>query len=532
MKIKPLELVLGLAFLILAGLIGWLAVADISKTTASREESSNRRSPTLVRPATNEKKNQTERLSATKSGQLDSLLAHPKQRLVRFDNEKDYRKFLSSLDGSKLRLVDSLDTLRTALVSFRDPVDLGDLLDSDQLGLNYFVTLPLLPGDGSVQASAVGFGGNALEWLGITSENSTWGEGVTIAVIDSGITDHPALPENIRHIDLVEGEGTTATFNGHGTAVASLIAGTNRITPGVSPAASLIDVRITGADGTSSSFLLAEGIVAAVDAGADLINISLGSYGDSRLVRDAVDFAIESGAQIVSSSGNEGFEQPSYPAAYEEVIAVGAVDREGVLVNFSNTGEALDLTAPGLEVFSAWTEGRYIEFSGTSASAPYVTAAIATAMSEFNLNAAQAANYVLQFANEAGAPGSDLLYGEGHLDVGRVVNSETPGLFDIAAVSNLIVVDDGNTIVTTVQNQGTERIRNAELTLRTSTAQVPLRVSSLAPGEIQSFEVPTTLTPGAEAFTITSEVELGSGFNDIERSNNVETTLIEPLIEP
>jgi hypothetical protein len=531
MKLKPLELTLAAAFLLLVALIGWLTVADLSRETASKKESSPASSPVLTTQSAASKNSGATPTTARKSKKLDSLLARPKERLVQFDNEEDYRRFLDSIADSNLQLLGSLDTLRAAWIGFDDLTDFDGLLDSDELGFNYLVTLPLPPGDSSVQAGAVGFRGNALEWLGIKGDNSQWGKDVVVAVVDTGISSHPALPDNVRAIDLV-GDGGDSAKHGHGTAVASIIAGTNEITPGVSPAVSLLDVRVADVNGNSNSFTLAEGIVAAVDGGAKVINVSMGSYGNSTIVDNAVDYAYENGAVIVASSGNEGFDQPAFPAGINEVYAVGAVDQAGELVNFSNTGENLDITAPGLEVFAAWTDDRYIEFSGTSASAPYVTAAIATAMSEFNLTATQAANYVLGHTNEAGFPGADTNYGEGHLDVGNIIESQTPGIYDIATVSNLVQTGTTNTLLTVVQNQGTEFIPSAQVTVSTPFAEVPLQVPGLAPREIHTFEIPTALPSDGSEFFVSSQSSLGPRLLDSEPQNDIKSTSFDLSAEP
>lgn len=532
MNLKALEWALGALFLLLVAVIGWLAVADVSLSTRQPKRELPVEKPILItQPAVN-KNSGSSRLSATKSNALESLLARPKERLVQFDNEEDYRRFISSLDSSKLRLLGAVDALRAARVGFDSLTDFDGLLDPEETGYNFLVSPPLPPGEGQIQPGAIGFRGNALDWLGITGDNSQWGKDVTIAVIDTGIVDHQALPANIRHFDLVEQDGNSAEPHGHGTAVASLIAGTNEITPGVAPASNLIDVRVADSEGNSSSFQLAEGIVLAADQGADVINVSMGSLGNSPIVKNAVEYAYENGSVVVASSGNEGLTQPSFPAAYEQVYAVGAVDREGALVDFSNTGENLDLTAPGLEVYAAWTDDRYIEFSGTSASAPYVSAAIATAMSEFNLTATQAANYVLNYTNEAGPPGADSGYGEGHLDVGRVTDSQTPGLYDIAAVSNLVTSGEVSSVVSVVQNQGTETVSNAQVNISTPYAEIPLRVASLAPGEVQTFEIPTSLPSDGSEFLITTETTLPQSFQDIDPRNNVKSTAFDLSLEP
>lgn len=525
MKIKPLELALSCLFLILAAVTGWLLISDADRKTASPKETDNPRlNPILVSETPQAQTSGRNRTKSQSETNLSSLLARPNERLVLFNNEEDYRNFLKAATKSNLRLLGNIDRLRAARVGFTNISDLNGLVDPNQTGPNFLVSLPLPPGGGSVQAGAVGFRQNALEWLGIDEDNSAWGEDITVAVIDTGVVDHEALPNNVTHFDLVSAEDPSTERSGHGTAVASLIVGQNDIAAGVSPASQLIDVRVANSEGISDSFLLAEGIITAVDAGADVLNISLGSLGDSPVVENAVDYALESGAVIVASSGNEGFDQPSFPAGYEDVIAVGAVDLEGTLVDFSNTGENLDITAPGLELPAAWTDENYILFTGTSASAPFVSGAIATAMDQFQLNPTQAAEYVLDFANEAGAPGEDTNFGAGHLDVGRVIDSTTPGIHDIATVSNLIVTDESSSVISVVQNQGTEFISSAELTISTPFATIPLRVNNLPPGEIQTFDIPTTLPKNGTEFSITSEATLNETFQDADPTNNVQAT--------
>ena len=523
MKIKPFELSLAFLFVTLAILVGWFVGADATNNRSSEKSTEDsQKAPLLTQPSPTNKNSQNTPKKSLSDNNLDNLLALPKERLVRFDTDEDYQRFLASLEGSNVRLLGSLDRLRAVRLGFNTKSDLDDLLGDEEQFFNNLVTLPLNPGEGSIQPGAVPFDGNALSFLGINGDNSTWGEGVTIAVIDSGITAHEALPENITHFDFVD-DGSTSALHGHGTAVASLIAGQNQITPGVAPAADLIDIRVANSNGNSSSFQLAEGIFQAVDAGANILNISLGSYSDSGFVQDAIEYAVSQGVAIVASSGNEGFTQAAFPAAYPNVVTVGAVDSEGTLVDFSNTGAALDITAPGLEVFSAWTDDRYIEFTGTSASAPYVAGAIAAGISEFGLTPTQSIELVIANTNEAGLPGSDLSYGSGNLDVGRIVNSQTPGINDLAAVSNFLS-DSRDTMTTVVQNQGTTTIRNATATLNTPFEQIPLTIPSLAPGEIQTFEFTSSFNANSQTFTMTTSTALEASINDTEPSNNTRST--------
>ena len=119
--------------------------------------------------------------------------------------------------------------------------------------------------------------------------------------------------------------------NGHGTAVASMIIGQNALTPGVAPGAEIISIRIADDFGQSDSFLLAKGIVAAVDAGVRLINISMASFGDSALVRNAIEYARAAGSLIVAAAGNNGIDRVFYPAAsvsgtsFSSPIVLGAI---------------------------------------------------------------------------------------------------------------------------------------------------------------------------------------------------------------
>ena len=127
---------------------------------------------------------------------------------------------------------------------------------------------------------------------------------------------------------------------------------------------------------------MATGILAAVDERVDLLNISMGQSADNPLLADAVTIAQQAGVVIVASTGNDGVSDAGYPADYPGVISVGAVDAKGIHMHFSNFSKKLSITAPGYSVNAAWPGGQYVAISGTSASTPIVTGAIAAAMSD------------------------------------------------------------------------------------------------------------------------------------------------------
>lgn len=452
------------------------------------------------------------------------------EKIARFQNEADYREFLATMASRGLLLRGQSDHMLAVRFGHGEGFDADDMdhLDEVELSYNYLVSIPRPP-DVEAQAGAVGFGKNALAWLGVSGDNSDWGKGVTVAVLDSGVFAHSSLDNNhgkISHLTLAE-LGLDNKQLGHGTAVASIISGDHPLTPGIAPAANILSIRITDAEGISNSFTLANGILAAADAGAEIINISMGSEGHSALVYDAIQYARQKGAVIVASSGNEGLDKVTYPAAYEEVIAVGAVEAEGRHLAFSNSGQSLDITAPGFEVNAAWGEGQLTSFTGTSASAPFISGAIAATLSENrDLTARQAAELVQGLSNDAGYPGSDTAYGSGILAIDRIMEYGTPGIYDAAITSQLLVPATKPSslpqILVTIQNQGTETLINSPVQITTPTGTRSYNISSLTPGQIHSFPVPIRLPADGSPVPVSSSIQIPE--SDQEPENNHRST--------
>lgn len=267
----------------------------------------------------------------------------------------------------------SLERLREALS--------GEEGESPALSANFHVGIPEIatppPAGGTGTAH---FEATLLPSLGIEpgTDRVTWGAGVTVAVIDSGISPHPAFREGqITHLDLTSADGEA--FNAHGTAMASLIAGNVTGAEGLAPGADLLDLRIAGNDGLSDSFLLAQGIHAAIDRGAGVINISMATYGDARPVAEAVAEAIRRGITVVAAVGNDAAGTKAWPAAYPGVISVSGVAADGSLAYFSNSGRPT-LAAPSVGVPSAYHEGSAALLAignGTSQAAALVSGAAA-----------------------------------------------------------------------------------------------------------------------------------------------------------
>jgi subtilisin family serine protease len=151
----------------------------------------------------------------------------------------------------------------------------------------------------------------------------------------------------------------------HGTLTAGLIAVT-------APEARIMPIRAFDDQGQADLFTLARSIRYAASNGADVINMSWGTLGDSRALRDAIRFASGKGIVLVTSAGNMNSDVDVYPAAYPGVIAVAATDDLDRKAAFSNFGSNIDVSAPGVNVISAYPGGYYASASGTSFSAPIV----------------------------------------------------------------------------------------------------------------------------------------------------------------
>lgn len=338
--------------------------------------------------------------------------AIPNAAILTFKSRAAYDAFLKRAPTTGLVVTGRMSTLDSLRVAFDDAAKLKDELlhhadDYAQIGANFPVAVPQAPTPEQRQAGGdQPFGEAVLSSIGAgpSIDRSQWGQDVTVAVLDSGVATHPAFRDGqVQHIDLVN-DGKP--FNGHGTAIASLIAGDTAGAQGVSPAANILDVRIADATGGSDSFQLARGIEAAIEHGAQVINISMGSYGDSPVVAQAVRDALAHGIVVVASVGNEQAATKTWPAAYAGVISVSGVDATGKLAYFSNSGNPT-IAAPGVGVPSAYAQDSkplLAQGDGTSQAAALVSGAAAAIRSA----GGDALTVLTSSARQTSAPPSDV----------------------------------------------------------------------------------------------------------------------------
>ena len=309
----------------------------------------------------------------------------PNEVLLTFRTPEALAAFRDRTAGLGLEVIGYDVKLRTARVRFRDTTALERDLnahadDYTHFGPNLITRIPGLPPpaaatDATNAGGRTPFRSQGLEAIGASGDRSGWGQGVIVAVIDSGVSNHPSLANaQITHYDLVN-DGSA--FNGHGTAMASLIAGNDPNVGGVSPAVKLLDIRVADTNGESNTALLSTAIVKATDLGARVINISLGAAGDSPMLNEAVRYAQSRNVVVVAAAGNEQQTSLSMPAGIPGVLSVGAVDANGTQAYFSNSGAGLTLVAPGVGIVSGYTDDKLVIGSGTSQATAITSGAVA-----------------------------------------------------------------------------------------------------------------------------------------------------------
>lgn len=248
----------------------------------------------------------------------------------------------------------------------------------------------------------------------------TQGDGVTVAVIDSGVAPHASLPNVVDRRNFSSDSETFDTL-GHGTHVAGVIGAVTGAAKGIAPKCKIISLKVLGQCGMGSNDSLSQAVRYAADVGVDLICMSLGSPSPSDHVHQAVQYASRKGVIVVSAAGNDGG-SVNYPAAFPEVIAVGAVDRSGNVCEFSSRGKEIQVAAPGQDITSTWLGDGYATISGTSMAAPFVVGVLALYVSANGKCDLHCATEVLsQTCRDAGLPGRDDEYGWGLLDPQRMI---------------------------------------------------------------------------------------------------------------
>jgi len=201
----------------------------------------------------------------------------------------------------------------------------------------------------------------------VTSGNAAGNAAPVVAVVDSGVQpDDPALQDHLLPgYDVVGGDTNTGDDNGHGTAVADVVAS-------VCPDCRILPVKVLDANATGDWTTIAAGVDWAADHGAQVINLSVGAPRAMDVLGAAVAQAIAKGVIVVAAAGNDGENESFYPAMYPNVISVAGVDQGGARSTWSNFGSWVTVAAPGCSMTPWLHDGSPASFCGTSAAAPFV----------------------------------------------------------------------------------------------------------------------------------------------------------------
>ena len=273
--------------------------------------------------------------------------------------------------------------------------------------------------------------------------DETKGAGVTVAVIDTGVSQVPdlKLTKFVDGYDFVNDKDDASDDNGHGTHVAGTIAqSTNNGygVAGIAHEASIMPLKVLSGSGGGEIADIAEAIKFAADNDAHIINMSLGGGGDSNMMKEAIAYAHNKGVTIIAAAGNEGRNAASYPARYPDVISVAATDAAGDKASYSNFGAGVDISAPGGSgtsetgriiqntVNPATGETVFVGFQGTSMAAPHVSG-VAALIRSTGVNSPEEISNILKQSSRQVSEDHLNHFGAGHLDANAAVQLALKG---------------------------------------------------------------------------------------------------------
>jgi len=278
--------------------------------------------------------------------------------------------------------------------------------------------------------------------------NGTGSNSVKIAIVDTGVDyNHEDIAGNYVSggYDWVNNDNDPMDDNNHGTHCAGIAAAVMDNNIGIAGVAQvkIMAEKVLDSGGHGSSSDVASGITHAADNGANIISMSLGSSSPSSVIEDACDYAYnDKGVVLVAASGNDGQPQVSYPAAYDTVIAVGAIDTNDQRCDFSNYGDDLELMAPGYRVVSTIPGNDYDFYTGTSMACPHVAGVAALAKSLYpSQNNVWIRQKLIETAEDLGPAGWDEEYGYGLVDATLGGGSPPPGPKVTVTIHKVLGID-------------------------------------------------------------------------------------------
>ena len=348
-------------------------------------------------------------------------------------------------------------------------------------------------------------------------ENGNAGDGVKVAIIDTGIDyNHIDLANNyIGGHDFVNDDTYPMDDHGHGTHCAGIVAAEDNGIGviGVAPKAHLYAVKVLGSDGSGYISDIIAGIDWSVEEGMQIISMSLGGDSGNSALEQACINASNAGVLIVAAAGNDGNppargDTVDYPARYGSVIAVAATDINDERAKWSSTGPAVEISAPGVSILSTYPENRLATMSGTSMACPHVTGTAALIMaSNPSLSNADVRQIL---SNTADYLGDLSKYGFGLVDADEAAPPATTTLDTTPPViSNVATSEITNTSATvtwttdevsdSVVNYGTDTTLGTMESDSTLVTTHSITLTGLTPETTYNYEVKSTDSSGNTA---------------------------------
>lgn len=279
--------------------------------------------------------------------------------------------------------------------------------------------------------NAVNDPGYKYEWdISYTEADKAWAlvkqkREIKVAVLDTGVDyTHPDLKNKVlknKGYNFVDNNAETMDDNGHGTHVSGIIAASADNGTGIAGITGTLDVKIIpvkvlDSNGEGDVNNIVKGIKYAADNGADVINLSFGTNARSKSIAEAISYAESKGVFVVAAAGNEDEDSDNFSPAGDGAFTVAAMDYNYKKADFSDYGNCIKVSAPGVEILST-VPGGYEAWDGTSMAAPVVTGIAAMVKAEDpNLSPSQIGDILDSTAKDIMSKGKDQQSGYGLVD--------------------------------------------------------------------------------------------------------------------
>lgn len=381
-----------------------------------------------------------------------------------------------------------------------------------------------LPGDPLSNPQDTPWGINRINAPQVWGQTS--GASVKVAVVDSGAGSNSDL-NIVGGYDFVNNDSDPTDDNEHGTHVSGTIAAIDDGDGVVGGAhqASLYAVKVLDRRGSGSYSNIIAGIQWCIDNGMQVINMSLGGSSDSQAMHDAIIAATNAGILVVVAAGNEAQSgnPVGFPAAYEEVLSVGATDINNNIASFSSHGYYVDIAAPGVNITSTIPNDRQDAFNGTSMASPHVAAVAALVISANpGMTPAQVKARLIETATDLGSPGRDNYFGAGLVNAYLALNPPVPLANDVGVTAVTAqaqaAINENIPVSVSVKNNGT----NDESVTVSIGSEVQIVFLSAGSSDTLVFSHQIGPNPGTESITASASILVDeNSANDVLSTNVV-----------